>query len=484
MLIRESLRLLENNMQNQKESKYTFIWSDYQPNYTVETNINSLIKYSEIDWNKIENIIEISRDNKISTYHSEKDLKVDRERGKKLLEKDYFKKLIKEVEKVYDDCQGMFRELKNIDYSKLSNRELYDCFVRMTDMWSLMISYFRFSQAEGTHYLIEGIKKHASDENASLLMLSPELDTINLEQIDWQKLIKKPFSEDIIIEHIYKYPWLASVHFTLEDIIETLKQRYDYDKENLIEKDIRKEKQELREKQEKVLRENPKLRRLAEVSQRIALSRTEVKFCWAGTDWYFIPLFEEIAKRTKEEVHDLQKYYLIKEVRDLLLKKKKMSREEMEKRNKCFVGLWKNGKANYYSGDKAEEIAKQELGSLYKISKTNEFKGTSANPGKFSGIARILYAGNMENVREVRKSFKKGEILITEMTQPSIMDIASKAGAIVTDEGGMLSHAAIISRELKIPCIVGTHFATTLIENGDKIEINADKGIVKILKNK
>jgi len=469
-------------MQSQGKSKYRFIWSNYQTDFTVETNINSLIKYPEIHWNRMKNVIEVSRNNKISAYYSKKDLENDKERGKKLLEKEYFKKLIKDMEKACNECQKMFKELKNIDYSKLSNKELYNWFLKMTDMWSLMISYFRFSQAEGTYYLVEEIKKYASDENASLLMLSPKLDTINLEQIDWQKLIKRSFSEQRIVEHIYKYPWLASVHFTLEDAIETLKQRYDYDKEHLIKKDIRKEKQELKEKQEKVLKQNPKLRRLVEISQRIALSRAEVKSCWAGTDWYFIFLFDQIARRTKENIYNLQKYYLIEEVGDLLLKKKKLSKEEMGKRDKCFVGLWKNGKASYYSGDKAENIAKQELGSLYKISATNELKGTCANPGKFSGRARILYAGNMENVREVRKSFKKGEILITEMTQPSIMDIASKAGAIVTDEGGMLSHAAIVSRELKIPCIVGTHFATTLIKNGDKIEVDANKGIVRILK--
>lgn len=469
---------------SKQKSKYRFIWSNYQTDYTIETNINSFIKYPEIDWNKMKNVIEVSRNNKISAYYSKKDLGNDKERGRKLLEKEYFKKLIKEMEKIYDEYQEMFKELSRIDYSKLSNKQLYNLFVKMTDMWSLMISYFRFSQAEGTYYLVEEIKKYVSDENASLLMLSPELDTINLEQIDWQELIKKPFLEQRIVKHIYKYPWLVAVHFTLKDAIETLKQRYNYDKEHLIKKDIKKEKQELKEKQENVLKQNPKLKRLAEISQRIALSRVEVKSCWGGTDWYFIFLFDQIAKRIKENIYNLQKYYLIEEVGDLLLKKKKLSEKEMGKRDKCFVGLWKDGRASYYSGEEAEEVAKQELGALYKISATNELKGTSANPGKFSGIAHILHAGNMENVREVRKSFKKGEVLITEMTQPNVMDIASKAGAVVTDEGGMLSHAAIISRELKIPCIVGTHFGTQIFKDGDLVEVDANRGVVRILKKK
>lgn len=65
------------------------------------------------------------------------------------------------------------------------------------------------------------------------------------------------------------------------------------------------------------------------------------------------------------------------------------------------------------------------------------------------------------------------------MTQPTVIDIAAKAAALVTDEGGMLSHAAIISRELKIPCVVGTHTATSNFKDGDLIEVDADKGVVR-----
>ena len=56
-----------------------------------------------------------------------------------------------------------------------------------------------------------------------------------------------------------------------------------------------------------------------------------------------------------------------------------------------------------------------------------------------------------------------------------------KASAIITDEGGMSCHAAIISREFGLPCIVGTKIATRSIKDGDKVEVDADKGIVKII---
>ena len=76
----------------------------------------------------------------------------------------------------------------------------------------------------------------------------------------------------------------------------------------------------------------------------------------------------------------------------------------------------------------------------------------------------------------------KGDILIAETTSPEIMSACKKAAAIVTNQGGMLSHAAIVSRELGIPCIVGTENAVEMINDGDFVEVNADKGIVKIVK--
>jgi pyruvate,water dikinase len=126
-------------------------------------------------------------------------------------------------------------------------------------------------------------------------------------------------------------------------------------------------------------------------------------------------------------------------------------------------------------------LAKSELGVLLDTEGITELKGVSANPGIVRGVARILLANDIEESRRFRTSFAQGEILVTEMTQPNIMDIAKRAGGIVTDEGGMLSHAAIISREFRIPCVVGTHKATKVLKDGDMVEVDAEKGVVKVL---
>ncbi len=67
------------------------------------------------------------------------------------------------------------------------------------------------------------------------------------------------------------------------------------------------------------------------------------------------------------------------------------------------------------------------------------------------------------------------------MTTPAFVPLMQRAAAIVTDRGGILSHAAIISRELKIPCIAGTGNATRILKEGMKIEVDAEKGVVRVL---
>ncbi len=75
--------------------------------------------------------------------------------------------------------------------------------------------------------------------------------------------------------------------------------------------------------------------------------------------------------------------------------------------------------------------------------------------------------------------FKENDILISINSTPSLTPAIKKAAAIVTDEGGRGCHAAIISRELKKPCVIGTKYATKVFKDGDLVEVDAEKGIIK-----
>ncbi len=84
---------------------------------------------------------------------------------------------------------------------------------------------------------------------------------------------------------------------------------------------------------------------------------------------------------------------------------------------------------------------------------------------------------------EDMQAFERGEILVANQTTPEFLSVMKKAAAIVTEQGGITSHAAVISRELTVPCIIGIKSATRVLKDGDVVEVDANKGIVKKLSN-
>ena len=85
------------------------------------------------------------------------------------------------------------------------------------------------------------------------------------------------------------------------------------------------------------------------------------------------------------------------------------------------------------------------------------------------------------NTEKESSKFNKGDVLVTGMTRPEFVPLMKKSSAIITNEGGITCHAAIISRELGKPCIIGTKIATKVLHDGDLVEVDADNGVVRIL---
>ncbi len=100
-------------------------------------------------------------------------------------------------------------------------------------------------------------------------------------------------------------------------------------------------------------------------------------------------------------------------------------------------------------------------------------RGRTGSPGKASGTVRIVQPDELTSVQ-----LHPNDILVCKMTTPDYVPLMQQAAAIVTDLGGVLSHAAIIARELKKPCVTGTGQATTVLKPGQTVTVDADKGIV------
>ncbi len=186
--------------------------------------------------------------------------------------------------------------------------------------------------------------------------------------------------------------------------------------------------------------------------------------------FYKRKLFKEIAQRLKVNQEDIL-YLLPKEIKVALINGKKINKKLIIQRKKRYVLLMKNGRVgNLIIGKKLTVLKRED------VSRVNELKGRSANSGRASGVVRVVIYD-----KDLAK-FKAGEVLVTNMTTPDYITAMKKAAAIVTDLGGITCHAAIISRELNIPCIIGTQIATRVLKNGDRVDVDANKGIVTVLK--
>ncbi|MFH1308258.1 MAG: PEP-utilizing enzyme [archaeon] len=193
--------------------------------------------------------------------------------------------------------------------------------------------------------------------------------------------------------------------------------------------------------------------------------------------FYFLlgVVLKEISRRFQVKVKDLF-FYNNQEIIKIF-NGKKVSHKILEERSRGYLFYTLKGKPSLITGKKFKKIYKEMLS----VKKVNKLIGKTAMKGKASGKVRILLHNKKNILKEVFK-FKKGEILVTEMTRPDTILACKKAAAIITDEGGLLSHAAIVSRELGVPCVIGTKIATQLLKDGDLVEVDADKGIVRIIK--
>jgi phosphohistidine swiveling domain-containing protein len=186
-------------------------------------------------------------------------------------------------------------------------------------------------------------------------------------------------------------------------------------------------------------------------------------------------LMKEIARRLKIK-QSLAHCLLETETKKALLQNKLVPQKILDQRYKRSVVFVENGRTVLLVGEKAEQFLKKQGIVQEKLKSFKEIKGQIANVGIITGKAKIV-----TGPKDFSK-IKKGEILVTHMTTPEFIPILKKAIAIVTDEGGITCHAAIVARELNIPCIISTKIATKVLNDNDFVEVDANKGVIKILK--
>ena len=189
---------------------------------------------------------------------------------------------------------------------------------------------------------------------------------------------------------------------------------------------------------------------------------------------YFLPLFFREVEKRKNIKSELLFYALPREIIGLLKNNKAIKDSLLKDRKKLVLFLTTNGgKTKILTGKKARQILKANI-KEEKI-KTDLVKGKVANKGLVRGRARMI-------LRESDLNNLKNKIVVAPMTSIKFTPYLKNVLGIITNEGGIACHAAIISRELNVPCLVGTKNATKILRNGDLVELDANNGIAKIIK--
>lgn len=185
-------------------------------------------------------------------------------------------------------------------------------------------------------------------------------------------------------------------------------------------------------------------------------------------------LLTEIGRRRGYRLSELQ--YCIPQEISSILNGDAVSRSEIRRRQgSYFVHVCKNGKNSFMYGVSARAfITRNEYHEPIDRSVT-EVRGMAAFLGKVTGTVKIV-----NEIKDMHK-VKAGDVLVSIATSPNILPAMGRAAAFVTDTGGVTCHAAIVAREMHKPCVIGTKVATQVFKDGDKIEVDATKGIVRKL---
>lgn len=187
--------------------------------------------------------------------------------------------------------------------------------------------------------------------------------------------------------------------------------------------------------------------------------------------YYINIIIKEFAKRLRLGFEDAC-FLTHHEIIDCLLKNKKIDRTVIQAR-KHAVSVYDEKGAHILIGQQAERWREKIFGKVEK--NKGLLKGLAVSSGVVKGRVKVLTS------RLQAHKLNKGDVLVTSHTTPDWVVVMEKASAIITEKGGLTSHAAIISRELKIPCVVGVANVTQILKDNDIVQIDGTKGIVKVL---
>ena len=416
----------------------------------------------------------------------------------------FFEKFAKIEIDIVDEIKEAITTLENNNYKNANYSELLRYFKLFNDIY---IKSFIAGMTRPDDYLEYKLKKELANLNYS----DAEIDNIfskvatcpnyyplaySEEPLDLLRIAKKYKNneriDELIDEHINKYSWIKGP-LEMENMV--------YDKDDYIQRILNLVEDNIDEKIDNIINVRKNIEQdYINILEQYNYNIRIVKLIKAIRDFIFLrtyttefsdhlffvgrtTILKEISNRINIQLSDLIMLE-DKEIVDILNNNGKISDTIIDTLNQRKIGfaiIWLNGNVQTLFGNESK-LVQEEISKKFKTSSSNEINtntmilGNIANKGKVQGIAKVL--NNYNDIYKVNR----GDILVASMTTPDLISAMEKASGFITDEGGITCHAAILSREFDVPCIVGTVDATKKIHDGDLVELDAYNGRISILK--
>ncbi|KKQ27702.1 MAG: Phosphoenolpyruvate synthase/pyruvate phosphate dikinase [Candidatus Magasanikbacteria bacterium GW2011_GWC2_37_14] len=412
----------------------------------VHVVLDNDIYYCEDDFKKLEKIILFKAEND-STFYDRYFEKVEKDCAE-FLQWSREQKVLSEPLRVYNEY---------IDWSLKIMSHLWPCLAPE----KLILEQIELKLAK----YIDPKTKFAEFKNALMLLTSPtEFSEMNLE--------KKEIFEGKDLKEVYdKYIYIRDqgLYFRYQTFEEYKQELVKIDNpKNQLEK-MMNDLEAVRTNQKNLIKElnlDKELLTYCKFARVIPHIRMIRRICVIEAGYNIRELFYELGRKVNLNDVALAYYW---EIRDLL-EGKIVDKDKIVKRKNSYSFIL-IGNNFYECGEKEAIELKKKIESEVVLG--NEIKGQTACLGKVTGRVKVLHS-----VKDLGR-VERGDILVTSMTMPDYIPAMEKAIAFVTDEGGLSCHAAIVAREMNKPCVIGTKIATKMFKDGDLVEVDAARGIVR-----
>lgn len=400
---------------------------------------------------------------------------------------------IREIKKLikadYEFIDELFFRIKSKDLKKIKSSELAQLLIDILEIplgeiYKINLVQIEYSLNRALDIILKKYEpnKEYRTELLSRLIYPGEITESQKEEIDFCRIVikgrrenllkydKSKSIQDRISKHHEKYSGLFCGYGETPKSIEYFESRYDRlvnSKEKLITKGTAlKNISEQLEISKNLLNKinDESLTSLAQLLAQLGVFRDRNKAKIGQSVPYRLEIINEVCSRTNTPIEEVN-YYLLSEALELITNSKKLPRKEIGLRMRKGVSITR---------DEDVIIGLVQLSNL-KTSKNYHLVGVCASPGKISGKVKII-----ENKEDIQKISSK-DIMVAKGTDFDLLEIINLSAGIITEEGGILSHASVVSRELNKPCIIGVENVTTRLRDNDEICLDASKGVIKII---